>query len=239
MVGTLVNVGAIILGSVIGLSSKRDLSLRQQFFLRTVLGVLAMYTGFRTVWASVEGSVGRVLAQFGLALLALVLGNWIGRTLGFQRQVNELGRYARERFARAQKSRQHDFSEGFVTCSILFCVGPMGLIGAVQEGVQHDPRTLLVKSAMDGLAALAFSRVFGAGVVLAALPVLAYQGTITLAARSLRPYLTHPAILDGLGVTGGLMVASAALIILDVRKVPLADYLPALVLGPLLRLWVP
>lgn len=239
VVGTVVNAAAIVTGGVIGLSAKRELSLRHQFFLRTLLGVLAMYTGFRSVWMCVEGSPGRVAAQFGLALLALVLGNWIGKSLGFQRQANELGRYARDRFARAQKSRQRDFSEGFVTCSILFCVGPMGVLGAAQEGLQGDPRTLLVKSALDGLAALAFARVFGAGVLMAALPVLALQGAITLAARWLSTMLRSPALFDGLGVTGGLMVAAAALIILEVRKVPLADYLPALILGPLLRLWVP
>ncbi len=236
VVGTLINVGAIVVGGVVGLSVRRDLAPRHQLFLKTLLGVLALYAGFRLVWLSVGGSPGRTLLQLGLALLALVVGNQVGRALGLQRQLNRLGRYAGERFARAKSAGGKDFSEGFVTCSILFCVGPLAILGSLQDGLNGDPRTLALKGLMDGLATLAFVRVFGPGAIAAALPVLAYQGTLTLLARSLRPMVEHPAVLNGIGAVGGFMVAATALIILDVRKVRLGDYLPALVLGPLLRL---
>lgn len=239
MIGSWANFGAIVLGGILGLSRRRDLSPRQQYFLKTVLGVLALYTGFRMVWMSVGGSPGRVLLQVGAALAALVVGNLIGSALGFQRQVNELGRYARERFAAVRGGGRKDFSEGFVTCTILFGVGPLSIVGALQEGLQHDPRILLLKAAMDGLASVALARVLGVGAIAAALPVLAYQGTLTLLARLLRPTVEYPGVLDGLGAAGGFLVAATSLIILDVRKVRLADWLPALVIAPCLRLFLP
>jgi uncharacterized membrane protein YqgA involved in biofilm formation len=208
-------------------------------FFKTLLGVLALYSGFRLTWLSIGGSLGRTLLQVGVALLALVLGNLIGRSLGIQRQVNELGRYARERMQRVKSVGRSDFSEGFVTCTILYCVGPLAILGALQDGLQRDPRTLFIKAAMDGLATLAFVRIFGAGSILSALPVLAYQGSITLLAQWVRPLMESPAMIDGIGATGGLMVAMTSLLILDVHKVRLADYLPALLLAPVLRLFVP
>lgn len=239
MLGTFVNAGAVLVGGVMGLATRRQLPVRQQVFLRTLLGVLALFTGFRMVWMSVHGTLVTVCLQIAVALLALVLGNWMGKTLGLQRQSNHLGKYARDRFARAQSTGKRDPSEGFITCAILFCVGPLAILGSLQEGLQNDPRILLLKAGMDALAAFAFAKVFGGGVLLSALPVLAYQGTLTLAARWVRTWLEHPAIFDGFNSVGGLLVAMTSLIILDVRKVPLADYLPALVLGALLRIWIP
>lgn len=239
MVGTLVNAGAIVAGGLIGLSVKRDLAPRHQLLLKTLLGVLSLYAGFRMVWTSIGGTFGRVALQLLAALVALVLGNLLGRALGLQRRVNELGRYARERFTAAKSGKGPEAGDGFVTCTILFCVGPLAILGALQDGLQHDPRTLLIKAALDGLSAVAFVKVFGPGVIFSALPVLAYQGTLTLLAQVLRPMVENPAMLDGLGATGGFLVASTALLILDVHKVRLADWLPALVLGPLLRVFFP
>ncbi|MCC6234964.1 MAG: DUF554 family protein [Verrucomicrobiales bacterium] len=239
MIGTAINAAAVAAGGFIGLSVSRDMSPRHQFFLKTLLGVLALYTGFRMVWMSVGGSLGRVILQVLIALIALAFGSALGRVLGIQRQLSSLGRYANERFSKSRTTRRRDFSEGFVTCSILYCVGPLAIVGPLQEGLQNDPRILLLKAVMDGLASVAFARVFGGGAVLAALPLLAYQGSITLGARALRPWLEHPAVLDGFSSVAGLLVAITSLVILDIKKVPLGDYLPALALAPLLRLLLP
>ncbi|MGE3309231.1 MAG: DUF554 family protein [Limisphaerales bacterium] len=234
MVGTWANVAGIVAGAVLGWGLRRELTSGQQLFLKRVLGALVVYLGFRMVWISVGGSVWRVLGQLGLALIALVIGNLIGKALGLQKQSNKLGKYSRDLYAQAHKRGRPERGDGFVSCAILFCVGPLGLLGALQEGLQNDPRVLLVKAVMDGMAAFALVRLLGMGVALAALPVLATQGTITLGARALRPMLDHPSLWNGVSAVGGLLVASTALIILDVRKVPLADYLPALVVGPIL-----
>jgi len=238
VVGTWINVAAIVVGGVLGFSVRKELPRRQQEFLKVLLAVLVLYTGFRMVWFSVGGSLWRMVLQLLAALLALILGNLIGKAAGLQRQVNALGRYASERYQRARTSGRTDFTEGFVSCTILFCLGPLAILGAVQEGLSDDPRVLLVKALLDAVAALAFVRVFGAGVLLSALPVLAYQGTLTLMVRWLRPMVAQPAMLDGVGATGGLLVAMTSLLILEVKKVPLADYLPALILAPVLWLLI-
>jgi uncharacterized membrane protein YqgA involved in biofilm formation len=114
----------------------------------------------------------------------------------------------------------------------------MAILGALQDGLFGNVRTLAIKSALDGLATLAFVKVFGWGVMLAAIPVLAYQGSITLAANLAEPYLRDPRLLEALSLTGGLLVFSIALVLLDLKKVALADYLPSLVYAPVLTwLW--
>lgn len=238
VVGTLINAGAIVVGGALGLVLSREPAQRHQVWLKTLLGVLSLFVGFRMVWSNLNGSLGRVTLHLVVALVALVLGNLLGKGLRLQRGANRLGRYAGDRFRRAQTSGRREFSEGFVTCTILFCVGPLAILGSLQDGLQGDPRTLALKGAMDGLATFAFVRVFGAGAMLSALPVLAYQGTLTLLAGLMRPVVDSPAVLEALGVSGGLLVAMTALTIFEIRKVPLADYLPGLVLAPLIWWWL-
>jgi uncharacterized membrane protein YqgA involved in biofilm formation len=92
-----------------------------------------------------------VLGQLGLALVAILIGNLIGKALGLQKQSNKLGKYARDRFAQAREQGAARSGDGFVTCSILFCVGPLAVLGALQDGLQNDPKILLIKAVMDGL----------------------------------------------------------------------------------------
>lgn len=238
VIGTAVNAGAIVLGGTAGLLWGREPSARWQGWLRSLMGVGALWLGFRAAWLGVHGSVGRVGLQVGAALLSLMLGNLVGKACGLQRQVNRLGRYAGDHYRQAQAGGRTTFGDGLVTSAILFCVGPLAVLGSLQDGLLGDPRTLILKGAMDGLATLAFVRVLGGGSLVAALPVLAYQGTLTLLARSLAMATSQPAVLDGIGVVAGLLVAMSALIIFEVRKVPLWDYLPALALAPLVRWWV-
>ena len=193
------------------------------------------------VWAGLRAPLGHTAKQLAIALLALSLGSFTGWLLGLQRGMNWFGRLARDRFAKASADGAAtgavDPSEGFITCALLFCVGPMAILGALQDGIDGQWRTLALKGVMDGLATMGFVATFGWSPLLAAIPVLAYQGTLTLAARSLEPLLRDPALKDSLNVTGGLVVATIALVVLDLRKVPLANYLPALVYAPLLTRW--
>ena len=113
----------------------------------------------------------------------------------------------------------------------------MSLLGAVEDGLGNVPTILLVKSAMDGIATLCFAPRFGAGVLLSIVPLLAYQGTVTLLASNLVFIKDEPVLLAIFNLVGGLLVLTIMLVILEVQKVPLANYLPALVLGPLLTWW--
>ncbi|HEY6169075.1 MAG TPA: DUF554 family protein, partial [Verrucomicrobiae bacterium] len=173
MIGTIINGSAILAGGVLGLTVGRRFSLAHQNAIKVILGVLVVYAGLSTTWSALGGTFAQVMKQFGIMLLALVLGNAAGRLLRLQRALNRLGVYARERFASAQAgdARANRFSEGFVSCTLLFCVGPMALIGSLQDGLSGNYKTLALKGLMDGLATLGFVGTFGWGPIVAVIPV--------------------------------------------------------------------
>lgn len=245
MIGTFINVGGILLGGLLGLTVGRHLSARGQQRLRMLLVLLTVYAGFSLIWQSLHLPVGHAAGQLGIALLSLMLGSLLGNLLGLQRLTNQAGKWARERFAAAAKGNSAPTgqaaadrgTDGFLTCALLFCIGPMAIVGAVQDGLNGDWRILAVKGLLDGLATMGFVATFGWTPLLAALPVFVYQGLLTLGAHALAPVITEPEMKDSLGLTGGFIVATVSLVILDLRKVPLANYLPALVIAPLLTRW--
>lgn len=234
MLGTLLNSAAIVTGGVIGLTMAKDLSPLNQTRLKITLGAFTVYAGLSMALSGFSGSLGHRAGQFGIALLSLMAGNFTGQLLRLQRNLNRLGRLAQSKFTQARSGQANRFGEGFITCTLLFCIGPMAILGALQDGLMGNIRTLAIKSALDGLATMAFAKVFGWGVILSAVPVLAYQGTISLLASLAEPYLQDPVMLESLNLTGGLMVFSIALIILELKKIALADYLPSLVYAPAL-----
>jgi len=238
MIGTLLNVAAILTGGIIGLTVAKNLSTKVQQRLKFLLGAFIVYAGFSLVWNSIGGSFGRVVKQLGIVMLALILGHATGKLMRLQKGMNRLGQYARERFSDAPTAQTSRWSEGFITCSLLYCVGPMALLGAIEEGSTGVFRTLATKAVLDGLSTLAFAKTFGWGVLLSAIPVLAYQGTLTLAAMQIEPLLNDKLLVDSVNATGGFLVVFVSLIVLDVKKVPLADYLPSLVFAPLLTAWL-
>ena len=237
MIGTILNATAILAGGVIGLATTRDLSPVNQSRLKVLLGAFTVFAGLSMAWNGFSGSFGHRAAQFGIAMLALMAGHFTGRLLRLQKQMNKLGQVAQRKFANAKSLKSNRIGEGFMTCTILFCVGPMAILGALQDGLTGSIRTLGIKAVLDGLAAMAFSKVFGWGVLLSAIPVLAYQGAITVGARFAEPYLRNPDLVQALNLTGGLLVFSIALIILEIKKVALGDYLPSLIYAPLLTWW--
>lgn len=237
MTGTLINTAAILVGGFLGLKASGQISAPTQQRIRLVLAAFTIYAGLSMIWKGVGGSLGSVLKQLGIAMLALVLGNAMGMALRLQTGLNQLGHYAKERLAKTGPEDENRFSEGFVTCTLLFCVGPMAILGALEDGTHGDFKILAIKSAMDGLASVGFAATFGGGVLLAALPVFAYQGTITLLANALAQSLQDPLLLNSMRATGGMVVLCIVVVILDLRKVPLANYLPSLVVAPLLTHW--
>lgn len=238
MIGTIINAGAILAGGVTGLTIGKELSPRAQFRLKMLLGILTIYAGFSMFWQSINGTLGQVLKQGFIAILALLIGNVIGKALRLQKAVNKLGEFAKKSFTNKDNADSDKFSEGFITCTILFCVGPMAIIGSLQDGLSGNYRLLAIKSVMDGLATLGFVKTFGWGPVLAVVPVVAYQGSITLAAGRVQPLLRNSPLLDSMNATGALIVLCIAVVIFGLQKVPLADYLPALVVAPLITwLW--
>jgi uncharacterized membrane protein YqgA involved in biofilm formation len=237
MIGTLLNAAAIVFGGVVGLTVSRQLSTANQAALKILLGAFTVYVGLSMSWRGLNGSFGQVLKQLAIVLLALMLGNLTGKLLRIQRRLNRLGQYARNKLAE-RPDRARSFNDGFITCSLLYCVGPIAVLGAFFEGLTGDYKTLVVKSVMDGLATMAFVTTFGWSAILSAIPVVAYQGTISLIAKLLFPFLEKHALIGAFNATGGLLVFCIALIILELKKIELADYLPSLAYAPVLAwLW--
>jgi uncharacterized membrane protein YqgA involved in biofilm formation len=234
MIGTILNAAAILVGGALGLTKVRDLSPTAQSRLKITMGAFTVWIGLSISCSGFHGSFRQIGKELVIALLALILGRLAGRALRLQRTLNQLGRYAKQKFAQAQTAADRRVSDGFITGTILFCAGPIAILGALQDGLCEDFRTLAVKALMDGLATMAFARTFGWGVLLSAVPVLTWQGTLAVCARALEPYLNDHALLDSVSVTGGLLIFCIALIMLELKKIELADYLPSLFFAPLL-----
>ncbi|MEO8427267.1 MAG: DUF554 domain-containing protein [Verrucomicrobiota bacterium] len=234
MIGTILNATAILIGGVVGLTTTKQMTAANQGLLKVILGVLVVYAGLSMTWESLNGSFPHCIKQLVIVILAMILGRIAGQTLHLQKSLNRLGQIAKEKFSNATPGSANRVSEGFITCTLLFCVGPMAILGSVQDGLLGNSRTLALKALMDGLASVAFAKVFGWGILLSVIPVVAYQGSITLLAHLLEPYLRDPAVLDSINGTGGMLVFCIALIILELKKIELADYLPSLAVAPLI-----
>ena len=237
--GTAFNVAAIIVGGMLGLIITKDLSVKLQKQLRKWIGILIVIAGFVMIWEGLrEVGFGAKFGLIGIAFLSTSLGRPIGRLLHIQAGMNRLGRYAGGLFTAVQDNNaKRSFNDGFFACAILFCVSPLAVLGPIQDGMTGNFLTLVVKALMDGLAAFAFARTFGVSVLFAALPVLAIQGTVTLLSIWMAQQFPHPAMLPAINVIGGMLVVCTTLIVFEAKKIELGDFLPALVVAPLLAWW--
>ena len=244
MIGTTLNVAGILIGGILGLARKTPVSAANQNRLKIALGAFIAFFGLRLTWLGLNGPILQILKQLAIVMVALMLGRLAGRLLHLQKASNRVGGFARGRMNAAKPNDPNRFTNGFLTCSALFCAAPLGIVGAICEGlpVSGAPSgnfyPLLIKAVMDGLAAMGFVSIFGWGVICSAVPVLVFQGTITLlCARFLAPALSA-ALMDSINATGGLLIFCMVLIIFEIRKVEITDYLPGLVVAPLLTWWL-
>jgi uncharacterized protein len=240
MVGTILNAVGILVGGIVGMVRRKPLIPSTEAFFKVTLGAFTVFYGLRLTWLSLNGSLFQSLKQLLIAVLALMLGKLVGQLLRLQKMSNYLGCAARAHIAAATPSDPLRAGKGFKTCSALFCAAPLGLLGAVQLGLTQDyAYPLGIKAVMDGLAMIGLVRLFGSGAMLSALPVLALQGGVSEGcSRFLKPVLESHDLLNALNAVGGLLVFSVALVILGLKKIELADYLPSLVFAPLIAwLW--
>lgn len=235
MIGTLFNVIGIVVGGVIGLRRKAPPSPSTDATFKVLLGAFTVFYGLRLTWTSINGPPLEILKQLGLTIGAMILGKLAGQTLGLQSFSNRLGRKAGERIAKVSLHDPNRASDGLKACAILFCAAPLSWLGAIQDGLSGYFFPLAVKAVMEGLATAGFVRLFGWGAIMAALPVLAFQGSLTLVTLVfLKPFLEHHSLIDPVNAVGGLLVFSVALVILNLKKIPLADYVPSLIFAPIL-----
>jgi len=241
MIGTMLNSSAIVIGGTLGLTTSKALAASAEAQLRIVLAAFTVFFGLRLTWLSLNGSALQILKQCVILILALMLGKLAGRILGLQKTSNYLGRRAQEQILATQHAGSHSANEAFKQCATLFCAAPLGILGAVQDGLLLSGYfyPLAVKAVMDGLAAMGFVRILGWGVLLSAIPVLALQGTLALVcACFLSPFLSARGLLDSVNAVGGVLVFCVALVMLGLKRIELTDYLPSLLFTPLLTwLW--
>ena len=234
--GTLVNVVAVLLGTVVGLVVAGRINERINRTLLQVLSLVVLSIGL-----GMAGDLGKVKAGpipgVILALVSLALGAVVGESIRLEDRLEQLGDWLKARF-RGSGS----FTQGFVTASLLFCVGPLTLIGSIQNGLQGDASALYVKSALDGIAALALTSVYGLGVGASALVVLVLQGGISLVAGSLAAIIpdpaTDPRVLLVTGAGGVMIVGISVNLMLaglefENKRVRVGSLLPTLILAPL------
>ena len=231
--GTAVNAGAIIIGGLAGLTVSRYVTQTMEMRLRVIIAALMVWVGLSMTWKSFHGGLGACARQFLVLLISLMVGNALGRLMGLQAGLNHLGAFVKRSLPKAGAPPAARFSDGFVSGAIVFCFVPLAIVGALVDGLGGNYRPLVLKAAIDGVAALGFAAMFGGSVLLAVIPVVAYQGAITLLGATLAPLLDLDQ-LEAINAVAGLLVFCVALIMLQLKRVALADYLPSLVIAPLL-----
>lgn len=219
----------MLAGTGIGLSAGARLSKRLQDRVLAGLGLVTFVIGIELALAwSREGSTPRTPLY---VLLAVVLGGLLGEALDLETRLERLGGRLQRRLAARREGST--LSEGFVTATLLFCVGSLAVVGPIQDGLTGEWQTLATKATIDGFAAVALAASLGWGVALSAGSVLVYQGAITLAAGALDDVLVGEA-LAALTSAGGITIVGIALRLLAIRDVRVANFLPAIVLAPVI-----
>jgi uncharacterized membrane protein YqgA involved in biofilm formation len=233
--GAFLNAIGILIGSLFSLARRAPLSARIQNFSRRALGAATVFFGLRLVWLHVNGTFLSCVKQIFLALLAVTFGNWIGKALRLQKISNRLGQFAGKLIASAQSTAPRKTGDGFIACTVLFCAAPLGLLGAVTDGLSGDFYLLAVKAVMDALAMTGFVKMFGWLAAFSAFPVYVFLGALTLTCQfCAKPFLDSYGLTDSVNAADGLIACCIALVIFEIRKVELANYLPALAVAPLL-----
>ena len=210
--GTIVNVAAIVTGVLIGRLVGRYLSKRMRQTLMVGLGLAVLLIGLKLAMQS---------QQVMIVIGSLILGGLIGEALGIEKRLEAFGVGLQKRFSGAGK-----IAEGFVTASLLYCVGAMAIMGALQDGMGDTPTILYAKAALDGVASIALASTLGIGVLFSIIPLALYQGGITLAAGLMKSILTEPVIVE-MNAVGGLLIVAIAVDLMGIKRLPVGNLLPA------------
>ena len=224
LLGTIANAGAIIIGGIAGSFFRKGISERFSNIIMSVLGLFTLVLGMMFAVDSQNALV---------VIFSLVIGSVIGEWIDIEKRMNDLGDYVQGKL----NSGEGSFSKGFVTASLLFCVGTMSIMGSLQSGLMNDHKILLMKSILDGTISVVFASTLGIGVVLSSLPVLVYQGSIALLASSVAPYLSE-AVITEMTAVGGVLLVGMGINLLEIRKLKVGNMLPAIFLPIILMLFM-
>lgn len=242
-VGTLLNVATVLVGSVIGVALGHRLPQRTRDVVTDGLGLVTLMVAVLSAAAVVDPVLAADVGDSAPVLIvlgAVLIGGIAGSLLGIESRLEGLGNLLRRRLSRRSRSsgpgeaeERRRFVEGFVTASLVFCVGPLTILGSINDGLGNGIDQLALKASLDGFAAIAFAASLGWGVAASALTVLVVQGSLTLLGVLVGDVLSDAQI-AALTATGGLLLVGVALRLLRIRAVPVGDLLPALLVAPVL-----
>lgn len=218
MLGTIINAGAIIVASITGmlLGSRLDTKFREA--LVSALGLVVILIGLNMALET-----NNVL----VVTASILLGTAIGEVIGIEKLLEKGALKVESKFRGSQ------FADGFVSSTLLFCVGSMAIVGPIQEGLTGDISILLAKSMLDGIAAIALASTLGIGVIFSSISVFIYQGLFTVLASSLSPYAA-PEMVNEVTATGGLLITAIGIKLLELKNLRVGNMLPSIFISPIM-----
>jgi len=228
MTGTFLNIATVIVGGIIGLVFGARIPEKLKETVIAGMGLFVVAMGLQ-MFLKTENP----LIVLGSLLIGTLLGEW----LRIEDGLHNLGKILEQRFSKEGDDGSNRFVRGFLTASLLFCVGPMTILGSIQNGLTGDYNLLAVKSVLDGFASLAFSSTLGVGVMFSTIIILVYQGGVSLLASQLNAIVT-PSMMNELTATGGVILIGLAISsLLEIKKIRVGNMLPGLLIAPLI-VWV-
>lgn len=216
MIGTFINAGAILLGTLIGLLLRKGIPQRLQDTISQGQGLCVILIGLSSAIKT---------ADITCVIICMVVGCLLGAWIDIEQRLNTLGKAIERRVS--PDGAEGSIAKGFVTASLVFCVGAMAIVGSMDSGLRGDHSTLIAKSILDGVFAIIFTSSLGIGVGLSALAVLVYQGAIALLAIWIEPLLTTPIITE-MSAVGGLLIMGIGLNMIYDKHIPVGNMLPAI-----------
>ena len=230
--GTIVNVGSIIVGSCLGLVLRKGLPEKWQETILYGLGISIIVIGLQMALKS---------TNIMIVILSLVFGILLGEIIDLEKRLNQLGEFLGKKVSRGKAlddngqkddSVSNTIAEGFVTSTLIFCIGAMSIIGAINDGLKGDYSVLFAKSILDGIISIILTANIGIGVIFSALSVAVYQGSLTLLAGALGPFVTDLLITE-ISATGGVMIVAIGLNMMKITKIRIANMLPGILFVPI------
>lgn len=216
MLGTIVNTGAIIVGALIGLLFKGGIPESYNQTIMKGIGLAVVLIGLLNAFQT---------ANILLLIFSLAIGSLLGEMMKIEQGLENLGNWLESKFA----SSSSNISSGFVTSSLLFCVGAMAIVGSLESGLSGNHQTLFAKSVLDGISSIVFASTMGLGVLFSAASVFIYQGFITITASFIQQFLVEAAIVE-MSAVGGLLILAIGMNILNLPRIKVGNMLPAIFL---------
>ncbi len=225
MIGTLLNIATVLIGGTLGLLFGARLPERMR---QTVVAGLGLFTAALGVSLFVKSQNAVIV------LLSLLIGGVLGEWLDIEERLARMGKWLQTRFASKPKGGTSLFVRGFLTASLVFCVGPLTILGSIQDGLTGDYKLLAIKAVLDGFGAMVFASTLGIGVLFATLVILVYQGGLTLLAGQAQAIFSAGMIAELSAVGGVLLVGIAVSSLLELKPIRAGNFLPALLIAPLI-----